>query len=74
VVENTVQHHPQSGGVEGVADLLKVLVCAQAAVDMRIIPGVIAVLVAVKNGVKEDRVRARALDMLDPVQHAENPM
>ena len=41
---------------------------------MRIIPGVIAVLVAVKNGVKEDRIRARALDMLDPVQHAENPM
>ena len=72
MVEYAVQHHLQPGGVEGSADLREILIRAQAAVDVEIVPGVVPVAVAVKDGVKEDGVRAGGLDMVHPVQHPED--
>ena len=72
MVEHSVQHHPQPGFVEGIADLLEVLVRAQAAVHMEVIPRVVAVLVAVEKGIEEHGIGAGLLDMLHPVQHPED--
>lgn len=46
-----------------VADCLKVLVGAEAHIDLFVIPGVIAVRIGFKDRGKIDRVRAKFLDM-----------
>ena len=73
MVENAVQHHPQAGGMERAANLLEILIGPQTAIQGAVVPGVIAVPVALKKGVKEDRVRAHGLDMFNPVQHPPDP-
>ncbi len=74
MVEHPVQHHPQPGFMEGVTDLPEVLISAQAAVQMEVVPRIVAVSVTVEKGIEEDRVRAGLLDMLHPVQYTENTM
>ena len=72
VVEHAVQHHPQSGVVERAAYPLEVLVCSQPAVHCIVVPGVVAVPVALEQGVEEYRIGPGFFDMLNPVQHAED--
>ena len=72
VVEHPVQHHPDTGLMEGVTHLGEVLVGAQAAVQLEIIPGIIAVAVAFKQRVEEYGVRPQLFDVLHPVQQAQN--
>ncbi len=74
MVEHPVQHHPQPGFMEGVTDLPEVLISTQAAVQMEVVPRIVAVSVTVEKGIEEDRVRAGLLDMLHPVQYTENTM
>ena len=68
MVEHPVQHHPDAGLVKGVAHGFQILVGAQAAVHSTVIPGVIAMAVALKDGVEEQGVRAGFPDMLHPIQ------
>lgn len=53
-------------------DLLEVVVRAQAAVDLVVVAGVVAVGIALKQRVERHAGRAQALDVLHPVQHAQN--
>ena len=50
--------------------LLLICSAGQAGVQAVIVPGVVAVLVAVKHRVQEDRVRPQLFDMVHPVQQA----
>lgn len=54
------------------ADLFEVVVCAQAAVYLIVVAGVIAVGVALEQRVEQHAGRAQALDVLHPVQHPQN--
>ncbi len=72
VVEHPVQHHPQPGVVEGLAHLGQVLIGPQAGVCMEVVPGVVAVAVAVEDRVEQDGVRPGFFDMVHPVQQAQD--
>ena len=74
MVEHSVKEHPNARGVEGGADLSQILPVPEAAVHPVVVPGVVAVGVALKEGVEEHAVRPQPFDMLHPVQHPEDPM
>ena len=67
MVEYPVQHHLDPMAVEGLADSGEILVGSKAAVDFPVVPGVIAVAVAFKDGGEVDRIRPEAADVLRPV-------
>ena len=67
VVEHAVQHHPDAMGVKGLTHLGEVLVGAQAAVDLPVVPGVVAVAVTFKNGGEVYRICPQLLDMVRPI-------
>ena len=67
VVEHAVQHHPDAMGVKGLTHLGEVLVGAQAAVDLPVVPSVVAVAVTFKNGGEVYRIRPQTLDMVRPI-------
>ena len=69
VVEHAVQHHPDASFVKGLADLLKVLVGAQAAVDLPVVPGVVAMGVGLKHRGKVHRPNAQLFQVGDPLLH-----
>ena len=69
VVEHAVQHHPDARLVQSVADLFKLLVGAQAAVDFFEIPGVVAVGVRLKHRGEIDGPNAQLLQVGDPLLH-----
>ena len=66
MVEHPVQHHFDAMAVEGLADLGEVRVGAQSAVNFAIIPGVVAVAVALKDGGEVQRVHPQLLHMARP--------
>ena len=72
VVEDSVQHHPDTGVVEGLADLGQVVVGAQAGVRVEVVPGVVAVAVAVEYRVEQNGVRSGLFDMVHPVQQTQD--
>ena len=72
MVEHPVQQHPQSRLVKGLTDLGQVVIGAQAGVQVEVVPGVIAVAVAVEHRVQQHRVRTKRPDVLCPVQQTEN--
>ena len=67
MVEHPVQHHPDAVVVEGAAHLGKVLVGAQAAVHLAVVPGVVAVAVAFKDGREVEGVHPQLLHVFRPV-------
>ena len=69
MVEHAVQHHPDARPVQGLADLFKFLVGAQAAVDFCIVPGVIAVGVRLKHRGEIDGPNAQLLQVGNPLLH-----
>ncbi len=69
VVENAVEDDLYSLLMQCVADLFEVLVRAESAVDLRIIAGVVAVCVRLKNGRKVHGVAAELLYMIHPFEH-----
>ena len=68
MVEYAIQHDPQARLVEGVTYCFEVLVGTQTAVHRPVVPGVIAVAVALEEGVEEYGVRAGFPDVVHPVQ------
>ena len=72
MVEHSVQHHPQPRVMERLTHRRQVIIRAQTGVHMEVIPGVVAVAVAVEYRVEEHRVRAGLLDVLHPVQQAQD--
>lgn len=69
MVEHAVQHHPDARLVQGLADLLKILVGAQAAVDFFEVPGVVAVGVRLKHRGEIDGPNAQLLQVGNPLLH-----
>ena len=67
MVEHPVQHHFDPVAVEALADSGEVLIGAQTAVDPAVVPGVVAVAVALKDGAEIHGVRPQAADVLRPV-------
>ncbi len=49
MVEHAVQHHPDTGLMQSVAHLFKILVAAQTAIDFAEISSIIAVVVGFKH-------------------------
>ena len=72
MVEDPVQHHPQSGAVEGLAHLGQVIIGSQPGVQVEVVPGVVAVAVAVEDRIEQDGVRPGLFDMLYPVQQTQD--
>ena len=67
MVEHAVQHHPDAVGVEDLHHLGKVLVGSQAAVHLPVVPGVVAMAVAVEDGGEVEGAGPQLLDMGGPV-------
>ena len=74
MVEHTVQQHPDARLVQGVHHGFQVPVGAQAAVHLRVVAGVVAVGVALKQRVEQHAGSAQFPDMLHPVQHTQQPV
>ena len=72
VVKHAVQHHLQSRLMQCGADLLKILPGAKAAVQPVVVPGVIAVGVALKHRIEQHAGGAQFPDMLCPLLHAQD--
>ena len=73
MVEDPVQHHPQTGVVKGPTHPGQVVVGPQPGVGVEVVPGVVAVAVAVEHRVEQDGIRPRLFDMVHPVQQAQDP-
>ena len=71
VVEHAVQQHADARRMQGGADLLQVVVGAQAAIDLVVIAGVVAVGVALEQGIEQHAGRAQFFDVVHPVQHTQ---
>ncbi len=69
VVENAVEHDLYSLLMQCVADFFEVIIRAESAVDLRVIAGVVAVCVRLKNGRKVHGVAAELLYMIHPIEH-----
>ena len=74
VVEHAVQQHADARRVQGCADLLEVVVGAQAAIDLVVVAGVVTVGVALEQGVEQHTGRAQRLDVVYPIQHPQQAM
>ena len=72
MVEHAVKQDFYARRVQRRADLPEIVVCAQAAVHLIVVAGVIAVGVALEQRVEQHAGRAQALDVLHPVQHPQN--
>ena len=72
MVEHAVEQNFDARRMQRRADLLEVVVRAQAAVDLVVVAGVVAVGIALKQRVEQHAGRAQTLDVLHPVQHAQN--
>ena len=74
MVEDPIQQHPKTGPMKRLTDLPEVLPGAQAAIYGEIIPGVVAVAVALPEGIHENGICPDGLDVGNPVQQPEDPM
>ena len=72
MVEYPIQHNTKPCVVERLAYLCEIAVGTQAGVQMEVIPGIIAVAVAVKHRIEQNGVCSNGLDMVYPVQQAQN--
>ena len=72
MVEHTVQHHPDARRVQRRAHARKIRVRTKAAVQLRIVPGIVAVSVGFKHRAEIHRVRPQLFDMGHPVQQLQN--
>jgi len=72
MVEHSVQQDPEPGVVKGAAHLGQVFVGPQAGVQPVVVPGVVAVAVAVKHRIEQDGVRPQPFDVLHPVQQPQD--
>ena len=69
MIENAIQHYPDTGLVQGLAHGLEILVAAQAAIDFGEIPGVIAVVVRLEYGGKINGPNVQGLQVRNPLLH-----
>ena len=67
VVKYAVEDNSDSVGVKGIADFLEGLVVAEAFVNHSVVDGVVAVVGAFKERVKDKRVDAETLEVVDTV-------
>ena len=74
MVEDTVQDNADPVFMQLSADLLKILVGAQADIDLFIVPGVITVRVRLKQGTEIDCIDPQLFHMRDPLRHLPDPV
>ena len=74
MIEHAVQDHADPRCVKVFADLLEILVGAQSAVDLLVVPRVIAVRIRLKDRTKVDRSDPEFLKVRDPFLHFQNPV
>ena len=67
MVKYAVEDNSDSVGVKGIADFLEGLVVAEAFVNHSVVDGVVAVVGAFKERVKDKRVDAETLEMVNAV-------
>ena len=72
MIEYTVKNYFDSCAVKLGANLLKILICTQSAINFLIISGVVAVRVRFKNRRKINSIRTKLIDMRYPVNDFEN--
>ena len=72
MVEDSVQHHPDAGLMQGIAHTGKILVRAQAGVNFLVVPGVVAMGVRLEHRGEVHRAGVQLFQMLHPVQHFQN--
>ena len=73
MVEHAVQKNPDAGRMKGIADLLKVFICAKTHIYLLIIPGIIAVGVGLKDGREVYRAHMKLLQVRNPVHYLPDP-
>ena len=66
VVEHTIEHHTDTRLVEGVHDGLEIIVRAQASVHARVVACVVAVGIALEDGIEHHAGGTEPRDVLDP--------
>ena len=69
MVEHAVQYHPNPCFMQLLANLSKILIAAESAVNQAKIAGIIAVAVRFKQRGKIDGIAAKTFDMVDPVDN-----
>ena len=74
MIEHSIQHHPDTGIMQRAADRCKGGVVPQPAVDLGVIPGIVAVGVALKHRREVDRIHTQLLQMRDPPGQAADPV
>src|SRR5699024_5777769 len=72
MVEDAVEHNLHAGIMNGLADFLQVFLGSEAGIDGKIVPGVIAVIVALHERIEQHTGGAGLFDMIHPVQYAQN--
>ena len=69
MIEHTVQHDPDPGPVQCVADLLKIFVGSQSHIDLTIISGIVTMSIRFEYRGEIYRVHSQLLHMGDPLLH-----
>ena len=73
MVEDTVQHHPDAVGVEGITQAGKAVIVSQAAVDLVVIRRVVAVFYRLAHRPQIEGIDPQGLQVGDPVPQLVQP-